>query len=80
MGSIPIISATLWPKQGDFLGKRCRVCFHYDTSVCVMGTIVRDDREEQDGCDEEDGLERLQPWSGEVSGHPASQRCATGVR
>lgn len=35
-----------FPKQGSFLGRRVRVCFHYDTDNIVMGTIVRDDSEE----------------------------------
>lgn len=46
MGIAKNISATEWPKQGDYLGRRCRVCFKYDTSQEVMGTIVRDDAEE----------------------------------
>lgn len=35
-----------FPKQGDFLNKRCRVCFNYNTSKIVKGIIVRDDIEE----------------------------------
>lgn len=33
------------PKQGAFAGRRTRVCFNYDTSRIVMGTIVRYDIE-----------------------------------
>lgn len=43
MGNHPLITATEFPKQGSWLGKRTRVCFHYDTSTVVGGTIVRDD-------------------------------------
>ncbi len=46
MGSVPNISATSWPTQGSYLGKRVRVCFHYDTTQEVLGTIVRDDNED----------------------------------
>lgn len=45
MGAVKNITATCWPKQGTYLGKRVSVCFHYDTQTCVMGTIVRDDME-----------------------------------
>lgn len=46
MGVVSNISATSWPKQGGHLGKRVRVCFHFDTSHTFPGTIVRDDAEE----------------------------------
>jgi hypothetical protein len=45
MGVVANISSDSWPKQGSHLGKRVRVCFNYDTSRCVMGTVVRDDNE-----------------------------------
>lgn len=45
MGVVKNISADTWPKQGQYLGKRARVCFNYNTSREVMGTIVRDDAE-----------------------------------
>lgn len=45
MGAVANITATKFPKQGTFLGKRVRVCFHYDTSSEVMGTVDRDDAE-----------------------------------
>lgn len=34
-----------YPKQGPWHMRRTRVCFKYDTSKIVMGTIVRDDAE-----------------------------------
>jgi len=46
MGVHPNVSATAWPTQGGFLGKRVRVCFHYDVQHVVLGTVVRDDVEE----------------------------------
>lgn len=46
MGVVPNIDLHAWPKQGPWLGKRTRVCFKYDISRTVMGTIVRDDYEE----------------------------------
>lgn len=45
MGVVENISADKWPKQGSWLGRRTRVCFHYDTSKWEWGTIVRDDAE-----------------------------------
>jgi hypothetical protein len=46
MGNVANIAIDKWPKQGQWLGKRTRVCFRYDTANTVMGTIVRDDAEE----------------------------------
>ena len=46
MGVVNTIAFDKWPKQGSHLGKRVDVCFHYDTSRRVKGTIVRDDAEE----------------------------------
>lgn len=46
MGSHANISATKFPKQGRYLNKRTRVCFNYDTSQTLWGTIVRNDAEE----------------------------------
>ena len=46
MGSIDNISFDRFPKQGKGLGLRVKVCFHYDTSQTIMGTIVRDDAAE----------------------------------
>lgn len=45
MGGLNNISHDRMPKQGEYLRRRTRVCFHYDTSHAVMGTIVRDDAE-----------------------------------
>lgn len=39
------IGADRWPKQGAFLGRRCKVVFDYDTSRQFSGRIVRDDAE-----------------------------------
>lgn len=50
MGCVQNISMTSWPKQGSWLGKRTKVCFHYDTSHTIMGTIVRDDSEKPGVC------------------------------
>lgn len=46
MGVVATVGFDKFPKQGPWLGKRTRVCFDYDTSREVMGTIVRDDNEE----------------------------------
>jgi hypothetical protein len=35
-----------FPKQGAYVGRRVRVCFDYDTSKQVTGTVVREDVEE----------------------------------
>jgi hypothetical protein len=32
-----------YPRQGQFLGRRCEVAFDYDVSRTVEGRIVRDD-------------------------------------
>lgn len=45
MGVVETIGYDRMPKQGEHLGKRARVCFRYDTSRELMGTIVRDDME-----------------------------------
>jgi hypothetical protein len=44
VGVEPTITATTFPKQGEFLGRRARVLFHYQDPE-VLGTIVRDDNE-----------------------------------
>jgi len=43
MGTEPKISSVKFPRQGKFLGKPVRVCFHYDTSHSITGRVVRDD-------------------------------------
>lgn len=45
MGVDPNVGVSRFPKQGPWFGRRTRVCFNYDTSIIVMGTIVRDDAE-----------------------------------
>ena len=35
-----------FPAQGEWLGKKVRVCFNYDTSRTITGIVVRDDTEE----------------------------------
>lgn len=46
MGVVKNVGFDHFPKQGAWLGKRTRVCFRYDTSNTIGGTIVRDDTEE----------------------------------
>lgn len=46
MGAKQNIDYESFPNQGTFLGRRCRVCFKYDTSHVLLGTIVRDDNEQ----------------------------------
>lgn len=45
MGVVANVGIDQMPKQGPWLGKRTMVCFRYDTSRTLMGTIVRDDYE-----------------------------------
>ena len=46
MGCVSTITAYDFPKQSQYVNRRCKVCFHYDTSKWIMGTVIRDDREE----------------------------------
>ena len=46
MGAVGNITMRGFPRQGSYLGKRVRVCFHYDTADWTSGTVVRDDAEE----------------------------------
>ena len=46
MGVQANITADKFPQQGEWAGKRTRVCFHSDTSRILMGTVVRDDKED----------------------------------
>lgn len=46
MGVARGISFDKFPRQGDYLHKRTKVCFNYDTSRLISGTVVRDDRDE----------------------------------
>lgn len=45
MGCVSAITHDTFPEQGRYYRKRVRVCFHYDTSNTVLGTVVRDDAE-----------------------------------
>jgi hypothetical protein len=46
MGMHKSITFDTFPKQSDNIGRSVRVCFHYDTSKTVYGSVVRDDRED----------------------------------
>ena len=46
MGCVSTITAYSFPKQSEYVNRRCKVCFHYDTTKWIMGTVIRDDREE----------------------------------
>ena len=46
MGCVETITAYKYPKQSEYVNRRVRVCFHYDTSIWIEGKIIRDDREE----------------------------------
>jgi len=46
MGVQKNVSHDEFPEQGMNFGKRCEVVFNYDLRNILMGTIVRDDRED----------------------------------
>lgn len=46
MGVQSGITHNTFPKQGSWLGRRCKVCFDYDASNTVLGTVRREDMEE----------------------------------
>jgi len=46
MGVVKNVGFDFFPKQGNHLNKRVSVCFRYDSKNCLLGRIVRDDREE----------------------------------
>ena len=46
MGCHKNIDFKNFPKQSEYLGKRTEVCFNYNLKQIIMGTVVRDDREE----------------------------------
>ena len=46
MGCVKNISSDKFPKQGSHKGKTVDVCFNYDTSKLVQGTVIRDDDED----------------------------------
>lgn len=35
-----------FPKQGSYLNLSVKVCFNYDSSKLIGGTVVRDDRDD----------------------------------
>ena len=45
MGFVQKVSHDSFPMQSDDLHKKTKVCFNYDTSKKINGTIVRDDKE-----------------------------------
>lgn len=45
MGVVKNVGFSKFPKQGDHLDKEVIVCFDYDTSLTLVGRIVRDDVE-----------------------------------
>lgn len=45
MGCVSTIGHDRFPRQGDWVGKRVEVTFHYDARTTVGGVFVRDDRE-----------------------------------
>lgn len=46
MGVVANVGFSEFPIQSDWVGKRIRVCFAYRAADTIMGTVVRDDREE----------------------------------
>lgn len=46
MGSHANIDIDKFPKQSDWVGKRCEVCFNYDSSRSIAAECVRSDEEE----------------------------------
>ena len=45
MGVVDNVGMDHFPKQGPWLGKRCRVFFNYDSRNDIGGVFVRDDYE-----------------------------------
>lgn len=43
MGQHPNVGLDVFPKQGQYLGRRVRVIFNYDDTTVIGGEIVRDD-------------------------------------
>lgn len=46
MGVHQNIDYNKFPKQGNWINKRVRVCFNYNSNNYLFGKIVRDDAEE----------------------------------
>lgn len=45
MGVVNTVGFDRFPAQGQLAGKRVKVCFNYDTSRTIYGTVIRDDAE-----------------------------------
>jgi hypothetical protein len=45
MDTLDPVGFDRFPKQGSWLGRRVVVCFDYDTSRTIGGTIIREDEE-----------------------------------
>jgi len=43
MGIENNISLDNFPEQGAWLNRKVKVCFNYDTSKTILGTIIRED-------------------------------------
>lgn len=46
MGVVESIDCRRFPRQGDMLHRRVLVCFKYDTTSLIGGTVVREDVDE----------------------------------
>lgn len=46
MGVVKNITANSFPQQSIRVGKKARLCFHFDTSEQLVAEIVRDDAED----------------------------------
>lgn len=45
MGVVKNVGFDTMPKQSNDIGAKVEVCFNYDTSRKIIGTVVRDDME-----------------------------------
>lgn len=45
MGVIQTITHNTFPKQGDSIGRKASLCFHYNSDLRVDAIVVRDDVE-----------------------------------
>lgn len=50
MGVAANVGFSKFPRQGPWVGKRCEVCFHYDSRNRIGATCVREDAEEPGVC------------------------------
>lgn len=46
MGVHPNIGMVEFPKQGTYVGRKCKVAFNYEFDNVIYGVLVRDDRED----------------------------------